>query len=72
MAGPQWKDHPHYIIVQKDLPDLDDLTDTNHPHFSQIFLTSLMKTQKKEKEAKLEFEQAKVQAKNRLIESLQT
>jgi hypothetical protein len=43
MAGPQWKDHPHYIIAEEDLPNFDDLTTIDHPHFDLILLKSLSK-----------------------------
>jgi hypothetical protein len=58
-----WKDHSHYIISQDDLPDFDDPTDTNRPHFALIFLTSFMKSIEKETEIKSEFERSKVRAK---------
>jgi hypothetical protein len=62
MAGPQWKGHPHYIIAQEDLPELDDLTSIDHPHFSLILLNKLAKDIEKEKEVQLENESAKVHA----------
>jgi PleD family two-component response regulator len=65
MAGPQWKNHPDYIIAQEDLPDFDDLTGTNHPHFALIFLASFMKSIPKDKETDLEYERAKVRAKEK-------
>jgi hypothetical protein len=63
IAGPQWKDHPHYIIAQEDLSNIDELTDINHPHFVIILMTSLSKSLEKDKEAELEYEHTKVQAK---------
>jgi hypothetical protein len=54
MAGPQWKDHPHYIIFEKDLPNFDHLTTIYHPHFDLILLKSLSKHIEMEKGMELE------------------
>jgi hypothetical protein len=62
MAGPQWKGHPDYVIAQEDLPDFDDLTSIDHPHFSLILLNKLAKDIEKKKEIQLEYESAKVHA----------
>jgi hypothetical protein len=47
-AGPQRKHHSQYITAQEDLPDFDDLTDIDHPHFSLILLNRLTKPIEKE------------------------
>jgi hypothetical protein len=36
MAGPQWKGYPDYVTAEEDLPDFDDMTTIDHPHFAQI------------------------------------
>jgi hypothetical protein len=56
-SGPQWKDHPDYIMAYKVLPDFDDLKSIDHPHVSIIFLSKIMKHIEKEKK------RAKVRAK---------
>jgi hypothetical protein len=43
MAGPQWTDHPDYIMAEEDLPNFDYLTTIDHPHFALILLKSLAK-----------------------------
>jgi hypothetical protein len=43
MAGQKWKGHPHYVIVQEALLDLDELTSIDHPHFGLILIKSLAK-----------------------------
>jgi hypothetical protein len=54
MAGPQWKDHPHYIIAEEDLPNFDDLTTIYHPHFDLILAKILYKDIEKNKGIELE------------------
>jgi hypothetical protein len=54
MAGPQWKEHPHDINTEEDLPNFDDLTNIDHPHFDLILLKSLSKDIEKKKGMKLE------------------
>jgi hypothetical protein len=45
------------------LPDLDELTYTNHPHIAIMFIKSFAKYLKKDKEVELEYDCAKVRAK---------
>jgi hypothetical protein len=54
MAGPQWKDHPHYILAEEDLPNFDDLTTIDHPNIDLILLKSLSKDIEKKKGMELE------------------
>jgi hypothetical protein len=54
MAGTQWKYHPHCIIAEEDLPNFDDLTTIDHPHFDIIGLKSLSKDIEKSIEMELE------------------
>jgi hypothetical protein len=54
IASPEWKDHPHYIIAQEDLPDFDDLTPVDHPHFALLLLTSIAKDLEKKKTLELQ------------------
>jgi hypothetical protein len=53
IAGPQWKDRPHYIIAQEYLPDFDDVTTIDHPQIALIHLKSLANENEKDKSLKL-------------------
>jgi hypothetical protein len=54
MTGPQWKDHPEYIIAEKDLPNFDDLSTIDYPHFALILLKRLAKDIVKKKGMELD------------------
>jgi hypothetical protein len=40
---PQWKGNPDYIMSEEDLPDFDNLTTIDHPHFALILLKVLVR-----------------------------
>jgi hypothetical protein len=54
MAGPQWKGHSDYFIVEEDLTDFYDLTTIDHPHFALKLLKSLAMDIEKKKGMELE------------------
>jgi hypothetical protein len=54
MNGTKRKVHPDCVIAEEDLPDFDDLTTIDHPHFALILLKSLAKDIEKKKGMELE------------------